>query len=128
MDTSGDDNKLNNIEYEVVYTERDAMGDVGVVYMKTELRPTGGRDNILRFEKPVDSGADVCVQVQVDDRGDDAVPVDDSGGLEVLPQSKLMVKMMHVPKFQTKMAVVMMLSTTKMSMLMVTVLLKFKYQ
>ena len=29
--------------------------------------------------KPVDGGGDVCVQVQVDDGDDDAVPVDDSG-------------------------------------------------
>ena len=34
----------------------------------SELCPTGGRDNILRFEKSVDAV------------GDDAVPVDDPGG------------------------------------------------
>ena len=50
------------------------MGDVAVVYIETELCPTGGLDNILRFEKTVDSGGDVCVLVQVDD----AVPIDDS--------------------------------------------------
>ena len=54
------------------------MGYVGVVYMETELCPTGWLDNILRFEKPVDSGGDVCVLVQVDNGGDDAFPVDDS--------------------------------------------------
>ena len=74
IDTSGDGNKLNDIEYEFVYTEKDTMGDVGVVYMEQELCPTGGLDNILRFEKTVDSGGDVCVLVQVDD----AVPIDDS--------------------------------------------------
>jgi hypothetical protein len=49
MDTSGDDNKLNDIEYEFVYTEKDTMGDVGVAYIETVLCPTGGLDNILRF-------------------------------------------------------------------------------
>ena len=65
--------------------------------MTTELCPTGGRENILRFEKsvvgkttnadqrsgmtkPDDGGGDVCFQVQVDDpRDDDTVPVNDSG-------------------------------------------------
>ena len=61
-----------------MYEKRDTMGYVGVVYMETELCPTGWLDNILRFEKPVDSGGDVCVLVQVDNGGDDAVPVDDS--------------------------------------------------
>ena len=86
MNTNGDDNELHDIEYEFVYTEGDTMGDVGVVYMKTELCPTRGRDNILRFKKPVvgkityadqwngmtkpvDGGGDVSVQVQVDDQG-----------------------------------------------------------
>ena len=55
MDTSCDDNAFDDIEYEFVYTEKDTMGDVGVIYMDTVLGPTGGLDNILRFKKNVDS-------------------------------------------------------------------------
>ena len=72
METCSDDIEPNDIEDEA----RD--------HILTLQCPTGGRDNILRFEKsvvgkitnadqrngmtkPVDGGGDVCVQVQVDD-------------------------------------------------------------
>jgi hypothetical protein len=99
-DTSGDDNKLNDTEYEFVYTERDTMGDEGVVYMKTELCPMGGLDNILRFEKPVDSGGGVCVMVQVDNGGD-AVPVDDSGGTALIKADGGDAARVHVQRKRT---------------------------
>ena len=46
--------------------------------------PTGGPDDILRFNKSVvGSGGDICVEVQVDDQGDDHVraPFDEGGGM-----------------------------------------------
>jgi hypothetical protein len=82
MDTSGDDKKLNNIEYEFVYIEKDTMGDVGVVYKETELCPTGGLDNILRFETTFDGGGDACILVKVDEKDVNTVPIDDSGSTE----------------------------------------------
>ena len=42
-----------DIEKEFVSTEEDTMDAVGLVYMKTELCPTGGRDNFLRLKKSV---------------------------------------------------------------------------
>ena len=38
----------------------------------------------MEWHDHVDGGGDVCVQVQVDDGGDDAVPVDDSGGTALI--------------------------------------------
>ena len=72
------------------------MRDIGVVYMKTELCPMGGRDNILRFEKsvvgkitnanqrngmtqPLDVGGDVCIQVRIYG-GDNVQDLDAEGG------------------------------------------------
>jgi hypothetical protein len=61
----------------------DTMGDAGMVFMKTELCPMGGRDNIQRFEKSdvgkityagggkardIDSGGAAHVQVSFDGR------------------------------------------------------------
>ena len=66
MNTYGDDHRLHEAGF--VYKERDTMGDIGVVSMKTDLCPTGGRDNILRLDKSVDAV------------GNDAAPVDDPGG------------------------------------------------
>ena len=86
IDTSGDGNKLNDIEYEFVYTEKDTMGDVGVVYMEQELCPTGGLDNILRFEKTVDSGGDVHVQVRVNEGSGDVQDLVAEEGSAVLVQ------------------------------------------
>ena len=46
--------------------------------------PTGGPDDILRFNKSVvGSGGDICVEVQVDDQGDDHVraPFDEGGSM-----------------------------------------------
>ena len=65
MNTSGDGHRIHEAGF--VYKERDTMGDIGVVSMKTDLCPTGGRDNILSFEKSVDAV------------GDDTIPVDDPG-------------------------------------------------
>ena len=91
MDTSGDDDKLKNIECEFVYLEKDTMGDVGVVYKETELCPTGGLDNILRFEKTFDSGGDAHVPAHIDEgggaaevpEGADTAQVDNGGAARV---------------------------------------------
>ena len=61
MNTYGDDNRLH--EEEIVYTERGTMGDMGVVSIKTELCPTGGRDNILRLDKSADAVGDAPAPV-----------------------------------------------------------------
>jgi hypothetical protein len=45
------DEKLHASEKEFVNMEGNIMCDTGLFYMKTELCPTGGRNNILRFKK-----------------------------------------------------------------------------
>jgi hypothetical protein len=58
----------------VQVTER---GDLAKVPMKTELCPTEGRDNILRFDKSVDGGGDANVHIpdQYDNGEDDMINV-----------------------------------------------------
>ena len=85
MDTYVDDDEPHTSEKEFVYTEGITMYDAGVIYMKTELCPTGGHDNILRFKKSfvgkiTDADQRHDMAEPVDDGGDGAVPVDDSGG------------------------------------------------
>ena len=73
MDTSGYDNGLNDVEYGFMYTEKETMGDMG------------GLDNILRFDKNVDSGG----AVQVSERGDVTKDDEDSGDEEEAQQVEL---------------------------------------
>jgi hypothetical protein len=80
MNTSGDGHRTHEAGF--VYKRRDTMGDAGVISMKTVLCPTGGLDNILRFEKTFDGGGDAYVLVKVDEKDVDIVPIDDSGGAE----------------------------------------------
>ena len=75
VETCGDDKNTNDIEKEFVSTEEDTMDAVGLVYMKTELCPTGGRDNILRFEKSV-----VGKTTNADQRTSMTKPVDGGSG------------------------------------------------
>ena len=72
------DYKLQASEKESVYTERDTMSDMEVI-MKSELYPTGGCDNILRFDKSVDV------------TGDDADTVDGGGDTQVQIQDQVNV-------------------------------------
>jgi hypothetical protein len=58
MNTSGDGHRIHDTGF--VYKERDTMGDAVVISMKTDLCPTGGRENILRFDKSVDAAGDNC--------------------------------------------------------------------
>ena len=44
METCGDANNTEAIEEEFVTTEEDTIDTVGLVYMTTELCPTGGRE------------------------------------------------------------------------------------
>jgi hypothetical protein len=67
------DFELHASEKEFVNTEENIMCDTGVVDMKTELCPTGGRDNILRYDKSVDGGGDA--HVHISDQYDHGVDV-----------------------------------------------------
>ena len=62
------------------------MGDAVVISMKTDLCPTGGRENILRFDKSVDAAGDNSVPV---DGGSDArahIPDRDGRGDDIQKQ------------------------------------------
>ena len=67
------DFELHASEKAFVNTEENIMCDTGVVDMKTELCPTGGRDNILRYDKSVDGGGDA--HVHISDKYDHGVDV-----------------------------------------------------
>ena len=84
MNTSGDGHRIHEAGF--VYKERDTMGDAGVISMKTDLCPTGGRENILRFDKSVDAAGDNSVPV---DGGSDArahIPDRDGRGDDIQKQ------------------------------------------
>ena len=137
METCGDANNTEAIEEEFVTTEEDTIDAVGLVCMTTELLPTGGRETILRFEKSV-----VGKTTNADQRNGIPSLMMVEGTyvsrsklmtremmeqsllmtVEILPKSKLMVEVMNMSNYQTEMAVVMRLSTTKPSLLVIRVM------